>query len=313
MQGMHPTGRPQLCYKDVCKRDLKALKIDLSRCETLASGRSAWRQAVQQGLSQFGEALALQTEAKRQRKKVRGQGDGPVTDYVCSQCGRDCHSRIGLSKLKICNKEIAQEKFIKYLGLLIDSHLSWKYHISHISSKIKRCIGILSKIRHSVTDLVLVKVYYSLIYPFLTYGLITWGTTYQTALLPLITLQKRAVRKITFSEYNCHSSPLLRKLKILKVIDLIYLYCALFMYDYYSNRLPLILNDFFKSISKVHQYQTRVACKISYYLPKAKTNYGKFNIRFSGAKVWNSIKESLKSKSRTCFKVLLKESLISNY
>ena len=165
----------------------------------------------------------------------------------------------------------------------------------------------------SVTDLVLVQLYYSLIYPFLTYSLITWGTTYQTALLPLITLQKRAVRIITFSEYNCHSSPLFRKLKILKVIDLLYLYCALFMHDYYSNRLPLIFNDFFKSINKVHQYQTRLACKISYYLPKASTNYGKFNIRFFGAKVWNSIEESLKFKSRTCFKVLLKESLISNY
>ena len=71
-------------------------------------------------------------------------------------------------KLKISNKEIVQEKFIKYLGLLIDSHLSWKYHISHISRKIKRCLCILSKIRHSVTDLVLVQLYYSLIYPFLT-------------------------------------------------------------------------------------------------------------------------------------------------
>ena len=82
-----------------------------------------------------------------------------------------------------------------------------------------------------------------------------------------------------------------------------YLYTALFMYDYYSNRLPLIFDNFFKSINKVHQYQTRLASKISYYLPKARTNYGKFNIRFFGAKVWNSIDDSLKSKSRDCFKI----------
>ena len=50
-------------------------------------------------------------------------------------------------KLKISNREIAQEKFIKYLGLLIDSHLSCTYHILHISSKIKRCIGILQYVR----------------------------------------------------------------------------------------------------------------------------------------------------------------------
>ena len=136
---------------------------------------------------------------------------------------------------------------------------------------------------------------------------------YLDYLLPLITLQKRAVRIITFSEYNCHSSPLFQKLKILKVSDLVYLYCALFIYDYYSNKLPLIFNDFFKCINKVHQYQTRLANKISYYLPKARTNYGKFNIRFFGVKVWNSIEDSLKSESRTCFKNLLKDLLISNY
>ena len=62
----------------------------------------------------------------------------------------------------------------------------------------------------------------------------------------------------------------------------------------------------------MHQYQTRLASKISYYLPKARANYGKFNIRFFGAKVWNSIEESLlKSKSRTCFKILLKNHLSS--
>ena len=32
-------------YKVVCKRDLKALGIDVNRWETLASERSPWRQA----------------------------------------------------------------------------------------------------------------------------------------------------------------------------------------------------------------------------------------------------------------------------
>ena len=88
---------------------------------------------------------------------------------------------------------------------------------------------------------------------------------------------------------------------------------ALFMQDYYSNRLPSTFNNFFKSINKVHQYGTRLAPKKSYYLPKAGTNYGKFNVRFSGANLWNAIKEDLKSASRFRFKKLLKESVISKY
>ena len=41
----------------------------------------------------------------------------------------------GIRELSIVNREIKQEKFIKYLGLYIDSHLSWKFHIKNISKK----------------------------------------------------------------------------------------------------------------------------------------------------------------------------------
>ena len=95
-------------------------------------------------------------------------------------------------KLLIPNGEIKQEKYIKYLGLHIDSHLSWKFHILHISKKkIKRCIGRLPKIRYFVNQQVLIQSYYTLIYPFLTYSLITWGNTYPPSLQPLITLRKK--------------------------------------------------------------------------------------------------------------------------
>ena len=85
------------------------------------------------------------------------------------------------------------------------------------------------------------------------------------------------------------------------------------MYDYYLNKLPSIFNIFFKSINNVHQYATRLASKKCYYLLKARTNYGKFKIHFSGAKLWNAIKEDLKSASRFRFKQLLKEPVISKY
>ena len=44
------------------------------------------------------------------------------------------------------NKNVALEckKFVKYLGILIDNNLSWKYHIDHIVIKISRTIGLIS-------------------------------------------------------------------------------------------------------------------------------------------------------------------------
>jgi len=41
--GKRPTGRPQLRFKDVCKRDLQALDITQTLWEVTATDRAAWR------------------------------------------------------------------------------------------------------------------------------------------------------------------------------------------------------------------------------------------------------------------------------
>ena len=132
--------------------------------------------------------------------------------------------------------------------------------------KIKRGIGVLSKIRHFVNTKILTQLYYSLIYPFLTYDLSVWDNTYQSSLNSIVILQKKAVRIMTWSSFYEHTSPLFKKLNILKLNDLIFLYNALFMYDFYSGKLPSVFNDFFTKIDKVHQYNTRLASKKSFYI-----------------------------------------------
>ena len=41
--GIGPKGRPQLRYKDVCKRNMKALDINIEIWEDTAANRSSWR------------------------------------------------------------------------------------------------------------------------------------------------------------------------------------------------------------------------------------------------------------------------------
>ena len=85
------------------------------------------------------------------------------------------------------------------------------------------------------------------------------------------------------------------------------------MYDFHENNLPSVFHDFFTPVSSVHKYNTRLASKDSYYISKVRTNYGKFNIRFVGAKVWNSVDESFKSKRRNQFKKLVTSNILNTY
>ena len=84
------------------------------------------------------------------------------------------------------------------------------------SKKIKRSIGILSKILDALPNL-----YYALINPSLIYGIVIWGNTYPNNIQALFILQKLSIRIVTFSKFDDHSSPLFKQTNTLKLIDLI--------------------------------------------------------------------------------------------
>ena len=108
---------------------------------------------------------------------------------------------------------------------------------------------------------------------------------------PLIIIQKKVLHLITFSKFDAHSNPIFHQLEIMKFPDLVYLYTALFMHDYYTKNLPISFNSYFVQVNLKHSYNTRLAAKSSYSLPQIRTNYGKFNIKYSGVKIWNSMDE----------------------
>ena len=118
---------------------------------------------------------------------------------------------------------------------------------------------------------------------------------------------------MTFSDFKAHTNPIFKKLNIIKFPDLVFLYTAIFMYDYYSDNLPTSFKSYYAQVNQRHSYNTRLASKSSYLLPKIRTNYGKFNIKYSGVKIWNSINESTKKLSKTKFKEKLCNNIFDSY
>ena len=213
-------------------------------------------------------------------------------------------------KLSINGRSFKYDKSIKYLGIMFDSHLKWKEHVKLVSNKVKRGIGIISKTRLFVSQsiLFLINLYYTLIYSFLNYGITAWGNTYPSTTQPLLLFRKRALRLITFSGYREHTNPLFIKFEILKFHDLVEYNNALFVFN------SEVFNNFFTPVNLQHNYRTRLASKSSFSLPKARTKYGKFSIRFAGTQIWNSVDESIKkTTSISNFKIQMKQFLINLY
>ena len=95
--GKRSVGRPQLRYKDVCKRDLKALDINIQCWEDMIADRNSWRSTLQRQLKAGAEQIQTLAEEKRARRKARASEADPATIHTCVRCGKVCLSRIGLS------------------------------------------------------------------------------------------------------------------------------------------------------------------------------------------------------------------------
>ena len=87
-----------------------------------------------------------------------------------------------------------------------------------------------------------------------------------------------------------------------------------FMHQFNTGKLPKIFDSLFvKWISCKHNVNTRFAFRSTFYLPKIRTNYGKFNIRFNGPKLWNELDERFKCRTSNQFKTELTSHFVSLY
>ena len=109
------------------------------------------------------------------------------------------------------------------------------------------------------------------------------------------------------------TSPTFKQLYIMKFRDIIYYLNCVLMFKFYHNLLSSAFHYFFTPIASRHKYNTRLSSKSAFCIPTARTNYGKFNIRFKGAVLWNNIEASLKIIRFHKFKCCLKKSLIVSY
>ena len=104
-----------------------------------------------------------------------------------------------------------------FLGVLIDSALTWKPHLNKIASKIAKCVGILSRFKNMFPNYVLVNIYNALIGPYLNYAVLAWGFANTSRILKL---QKKGIRFICKAPYRAHALPLFKSLKLLTIDDL---------------------------------------------------------------------------------------------
>ena len=98
-------------------------------------------------------------------------------------------------KLYAGGDEIIRNECCKFLGIIIiDDKLGWLDHINYINITLSRSLYILNSVKNVLPNDILRQLYYTMVQPYLTYGIILWGSTYQSYLKRTVVLQKKAIR-----------------------------------------------------------------------------------------------------------------------
>ena len=83
VDGKWITDRPQLRLVNVCKRDIRALDIDIESRACLEADHTRWRSTLNQNL-QSGEEKLMKAEADRRARRKRSSNPiRPETTYIC--------------------------------------------------------------------------------------------------------------------------------------------------------------------------------------------------------------------------------------
>ena len=118
-------------------------------------------------------------------------------------------------------------------------------------------------------------IYYSLIYPFLLYGIPIWGNADDVHLKSIFTIQKKVVRLISNKDYYFGntfnrepSAPLFIDLKILSIYDIFNVETLKFVYDSLTKSNPTQFHNYFTYPSNSYNTAAKKKARLCHFFLK---------------------------------------------
>lgn len=211
---------------------------------------------------------------------------------------------------RICKSNTLPTQSYKLLGIYFDENLSFKYHINHLQSKISKGIYLLNRVKNILPRKALKSLYYAYVHSHLTYCPIILSCSSSTDVTKIFKLQKKAIRIISHSAYNAHTSPLFKKMQILPLHKIIQQSKLIFMHSYHYKYAPSTFNNTWFTNSE-RNVPMELRNQYDYTLPRANSeNFKKFPL-YSLPLTWNNAGYFRNYGNTTTFKISLKSYLLS--
>jgi len=198
----------------------------------------------------------------------------------------------------------------KLLGILLDEHLSFDYHVNQLTKKLSKSLFCIRMAKNNLNPAGLRSIYFALIHSHLSYCPIILNCMNKTNITRLEKIQKKAVRIITKSSYNAHTTPLFINNKILPVIKIIKMSKLTFMHSIFYEYAPISFRHIWqKNNMRNNDHNLRNANDFTLPNPRLEL-FKRFPI-YSLPLEWNQAGVLTLYENRVTFRHALKEQLFS--
>ena len=217
-----------------------------------------------------------------------------------------------LLSINLNNVIVKEQDIVTFLGVVIDKKLNWKAHIAHICSKISKSIAIMRILKFIFPKEILKMLYMSLIYSYLNYCNLIWGSAESGIIQPLFLLQKKAIRIINKSHYLDHTSPIFKSLETLNIFQIYESNCLLFAFKCINcNAFPYYRRKISQNLN-VHTHNTRFS--YNYRInERARLRIIQRSYIYKSILLWNSLDSCVKDYySISTYKKKIKSYLLDN-
>ena len=214
-----------------------------------------------------------------------------------------------IDPLILDNQIIKRVESTKFLGIILQSNLSWKLHIQTVTSKLTKYSSIIYQIRNKLNLCNLKLIYNSLVYSQLTYANIIWGNTFKTHLKPLFIAQKKVIRTIMYRNRSHHTNQDFLSLAFLKLTEINSFFGLIFVYKL-INGLTHPVNYFVTAQNSNYNLRSNGNLRPMLF----GSTQGQSSPSFYCSHLWNNIPPYIKLKSSiSSFKLSLKQYLLNLY
>ena len=210
--------------------------------------------------------------------------------------------------LKVGNEPIECVSSTKYLGVLLDEHLTFDQHIAYIHQKSTKKLGVLYKSKDFLNQSTKILLYKSLIVPHLDYCDIVYMHSTETNLNKLQLIQNVACRIILGADINTSIDRMHSELGLLTLKQRRYLHQAMDCFNN-INIAESGLHDMYETIDNRARVTRNTGTKCM-KVPNIRTTVGRKAYCYTGPSFWNSVEpEAQGIECKNAFKKHISKSL----